>query len=62
MPKSKQQKVCSRQGGTAIKSCRCTHSFQDAAYGRQQRVHNIGKTTVKGVQHTCTVCSNARYD
>lgn len=34
-----------------IMGCTCAHAFQDAMYGRGQRVHN---RTAKG--YRCTVC------
>jgi hypothetical protein len=42
-------------GKTIIRSCVCPSEFQDARYGKQQRVHNVGKGKVH-----CTVCSTEK--
>lgn len=40
-----------------IKQCSCEHDFQDKAYGKQMRLHNVGKDiNSETVQVTCTVC------
>ncbi len=36
-----------------IKHCNCKHDYQDATYGKNNRVHT---TTNKG--HKCTVCNS----
>ena len=38
---------------SSIKSCTCSHKFQDKKYGKQKRVH---VPTSNGWR--CTVCSN----
>jgi hypothetical protein len=47
----------SKQPGTKILRCTCSHEFQDKTYGRNMRVHNRldGKgSKVNG--YACTVC------
>lgn len=40
-----------------IKQCSCVSEFQDKTYGKNMRVHNIGKeTNSTTVQITCTIC------
>lgn len=40
-----------------IRQCSCEHDFQDKAYGKQMRLHNVGKdVNSEAVQVTCTVC------
>jgi hypothetical protein len=38
-----------------IKTCNCEHSFQDKVYGKQKRVHTVGKSNI-----TCTVCGKKK--
>ena len=40
---------------TIIKSCNCSHEFQDATYGLRNRVFNVGMTG----KTTCTVCGKS---
>jgi hypothetical protein len=42
-----------KKGG--VKTCTCDHKFQDARYGKGQRVFNPGKTEAH-----CTVCGAGR--
>ena len=37
----------------AILKCKCTHSYQDEKYGKQNRVCN---KMIKEPNHRCTVC------
>lgn len=39
--------------GTKIIKCRCSHSFQDEKYGKDNRVHNACRD---GTKWRCTVC------
>lgn len=39
--------------GAVIKICGCSHSYQDAKYGRGNRVHSITQKTYKC---RCSVC------
>lgn len=41
------------QRGCKIDQCVCDHEYQDAIYGRQQRVHNWA---IKKRVWRCTVC------
>lgn len=41
---------------TVIRPCKCLNTYQDARYGRGNRVHNTGKSIDKGVTYICTVC------
>lgn len=40
-----------------IRPCNCESAYQDKAYGKGQRVHNIGAKTGRA---TCTVCGFRR--
>jgi hypothetical protein len=40
---------------TEVKSCNCKHEYQDAVYGKGQRVHN---PSTKG--HRCSVCGTEK--
>ena len=40
-------------GSTVIKSCTCSHPFQDRRYGKRKRVHNVQRD-----KNNCTVCGN----
>lgn len=42
----------SAQGSVVLRSDTCASSFQDATFGRNVRVHNVGKGKIR-----CTVCS-----
>lgn len=42
---------------TEIKKCTCKSKFQDKTYGKDLRVHNLGKD---GKQAKCTVCGTKR--
>lgn len=45
-----------------IKKCTCKHEYQDAKYGKGQRVHNSmhkGKSTGDSKQR-CTVCGSEK--
>jgi hypothetical protein len=39
--------------GVVIKSCTCSHGYQDKKYGPGLRVMNL---SVDGKKYTCTVC------
>ena len=41
---------------TTISKCACQHSFQDAEYGKGNRVYNVG---VKSGKAKCTVCGTS---
>lgn len=42
---------------TAIINCDCKHEFQDAAYGKQKRVHNHAPSKGgKPNRYKCTIC------
>jgi hypothetical protein len=55
MAKEKTKKVDGRNlGSSEVRNCgRCIHTFQDATYGQNRRVHN---KTQKGWR--CTVCGS----
>ena len=40
---------------TQIMPCACPSAYQDARYGRYNRVHNMGKK-----EWHCTVCGNGK--
>ena len=42
-------------GKTATRQCVCANAFQDERYGKQMRVHNVGKGKVH-----CTVCGTEK--
>lgn len=42
-------------GKTTLRQCVCPSEFQDARYGKQTRVHNVGKGKVH-----CTVCGTEK--
>lgn len=42
---------------TVIKSCTCSHEFQDKTYGRGMRVFNSMMAKGRVVGEACTVCS-----
>jgi hypothetical protein len=45
----------------SIKSCNCTHVYQDNKYGNGMRVHNKSKSRVTGKDAwTCTVCGTKK--
>lgn len=52
---AKEEKVRLKQG-TVAKACSCKSEYQDAKYGKDQRIHNRG---LKG-QLTCTVCGSVK--
>lgn len=41
--------------GSTIKKCICKHKYQDAKYGKNNRVHNIGE-----LAYICTVCNSEK--
>jgi hypothetical protein len=44
-----------------VKSCSCSHEYQDKTYGRGNRVHNeCGGKNSKGLR--CTVCGTKKED
>ena len=56
MAKTQTENVDSKNG-TAIKPCACKSTYQDKHYGKDKRVHNIGKKKT-----TCTVCGTAKAE
>lgn len=44
-------KTAKKTSGTVLLPCRCTSTYQDAKYGKNNRVHNVGAKN-----STCTVC------
>ena len=42
---------------TKIKTCTCTHKFQDKIYGKNKRVHNL---MTKDYSYKCTVCQSIK--
>ncbi len=49
-----------KAGSTIIKSHSCKSEYQDAAYGKGMRVHNVGKDADGIQESTCTVCVPSR--
>lgn len=40
---------------TVTKLCTCRHDYQDATYGKQQRIFNLSED---GKKASCTCCGN----
>ena len=47
-----------KAGSTIIKSCSCKSKYQDEVYGKNMRVHNVGKKAEANSRQetSCTVC------
>ena len=45
-----------KAGSTIIKHCDCKSEYQDAIYGKNMRVHNVGQEKDGRQLTTCTVC------
>lgn len=43
-----------------IKSCTCSHKFQDRVYGKGMRVHNVMHSSFDNKRCRCTVCKTER--
>ena len=50
---SKAKKLKARYSDSEVRSCTCTHSYQDEKYGTKKRVFNPCK---KGQELRCSVC------
>jgi hypothetical protein len=48
----KVEQAGAKMGSVVLRSDTCASSFQDATFGRNVRVHNVGKGKIR-----CTVCS-----
>ncbi len=48
----KVEQAGAKMGSSILRTDTCVSPFQDATYGRNVRVHNVGKGKVR-----CTVCS-----
>lgn len=46
-------------GKTTIRRCNCTSAYQDARYGVNERVHNLGAIKSGSRKVRCTVCGYA---
>jgi hypothetical protein len=49
-------------GSSLILPCPCYNKFQDARYGKGQRVHNVGKRigSDEGRKARCTACEDVK--
>lgn len=46
-------------GQNVVKKCTCKSDFQDAVYGKNNRLHSVGGS--KGTRkYKCTVCSEKK--
>lgn len=47
---------------TKVLPCRCRHEYQDAEYGRGQRVHNHAPRPKSAPVWRCTVCTSEKTE
>lgn len=44
-----------------IRPCTCVHDWQDARYGKHNRVHRVVTDKLGGIYYRCTVCCKTRW-